>query len=78
MHGTASCGSAGGPDGRVAVDDPESGLSAAAGAKLRDRRISHQVLDWDSLWGVLFPDDMVIPSGGKLSYEISPVLSYYL
>ncbi|KAM7202600.1 hypothetical protein V8F20_004389 [Naviculisporaceae sp. PSN 640] len=64
VHGTTSCGL----EGQVAVD-PESGLSTAAEAKLRDRRANHQVLDWKSLWGVLFPGDTVIPSA-----EYEPVV----
>ena len=45
--------------------DPESGFSPDVANKLRDRRAGHWVLDWDSLWRVLFPKDMAVPTGGK-------------
>lgn len=39
--------------------------------RLRSRQASDQVLDWETLWKVLFPEDIDIPSGGKASLMIT-------
>lgn len=49
------------------VADPEAGISPEVDQRLRDRAVSRQVLDWQTLWGTLFPDDPVIPDSGRLA-----------
>ncbi|KAK6857267.1 hypothetical protein PG995_007454 [Apiospora arundinis] len=40
--------------------------------RLRSRQASDQVLDWETLWEVLFPEDIDIPSG---DYE--PIIEHH-
>lgn len=42
--------------------DPEDGITAEKGIKLADRKSRTQVLDWSTLWKVLFPEDNTVPS----------------
>ncbi|KAK8118104.1 uncharacterized protein PG998_006385 [Apiospora kogelbergensis] len=50
----------------------EKAREAEIGQRLRSRRANDQVLDWDSLWNVLFPADMDIPIG-----EYEPVIEHH-
>ncbi|KAM7214155.1 Protein kinase-like domain containing protein [Rhypophila decipiens] len=51
------------------TDDFELGVSAEVCDKLRNRKPGHQILEWNTLWAVLFPNDTVIPTG-----EYEPVI----
>ncbi|KAK4211239.1 kinase-like domain-containing protein, partial [Rhypophila decipiens] len=51
------------------ADEFELGVSAEACDKLRNRKTGHQILEWNTLWAVLFPNDTVIPTG-----EYEPVI----
>ena len=45
--------------------------------RLRSRRANDQVLDWESLWKLLFPGDIDIPLGGE-AFPIYYLLNYEL
>ncbi|KAH9230779.1 hypothetical protein K456DRAFT_467012 [Colletotrichum gloeosporioides 23] len=49
--------------------DPEDGITTEEGIKLADRKSRTQVLDWSTLWEVLFPEDGTVPSE-----EFEPVI----
>ncbi|KAJ2894400.1 kinase-like protein [Zalerion maritima] len=49
-------------DETISGDDPEDGVAAEMEARLRNRRPENQVLDWNTLWEVLFPNDSFVPS----------------
>ena len=45
--------------------DPEDGISLEVDQRLRNRTTSHQVLDWQTLWETLFPDDPIVPDASE-------------
>lgn len=52
-----------GPD-NTARHGPEDGITTEIAIKLADRKSRTQVLDWSTLWKVLFPeDDRTLPEG---------------
>lgn len=51
----------------ASAPDPEDGISTDVENRLRDRRAKGQVLDWNTLWEVLFPGDETAPGPGKQS-----------
>ncbi|KAI7782171.1 hypothetical protein LA080_013847 [Diaporthe eres] len=51
------------------LQDPEEGLSAKKYASLTKRGKDEKVNQWDAVWGVLFPEDLDVPSPGTQDYE---------
>lgn len=52
-------------DGLGDIYDPEHGITPEMEKMLRERKSAHQVLDWDTLWGILFRHDVFVPDGGR-------------
>lgn len=47
--------------------DPEEGITLEVEGRLRDRTAKGQILDWQALWGALFPlDHNILPEGLSL------------
>ncbi|KAI0592728.1 hypothetical protein F4775DRAFT_580983 [Biscogniauxia sp. FL1348] len=47
--------------------DPEDGFDENVENRLRSRQNDFQIKDWETLYQLLFPDDLVIPDSGILS-----------
>ncbi len=45
--------------------DPEDGISSDTDGLLRERKSGSKIDNWDSLWRILFPKDMTVPSQCK-------------